>query len=90
MPAALLLLLLAADNTWRLYNTQRPGLAEQTFELQLRSRRGLGLGSVGGSGRASAVAFAFGPPDRWQRVAVYFATADGSLWSLCPVVPFGE
>eukprot|EP00887_Chlorella_sp_A99_P003857 scaffold11.g3857.t1 len=35
---------LTSDNTWRLYNTQLPDLAEQTFELTgLRSRRGLGL-----------------------------------------------
>ncbi len=54
-------------------------------------RRGLGLGasSSDGSGRAVA-AFAFGPPEQWQRFSVYFLTADGSLWSLCPVVPFGE
>lgn len=54
-------------------------------------RRGLGLGGGGGSsgsGRAVA-AFAFGPPEGWQRFSVYFLTADGDLWSLCPVVPFG-
>lgn len=28
----------SADNVWRLYNTQRADLAEQTFELQLRGR----------------------------------------------------
>ena len=142
-----------ADNTWRLYNTQHAGLAEQTFELQLRSRwvarslrstpghaawrvrrfpvaagdaagrsarfphvlyptaglvkprivcwlccparcrRGLGLGGAGsgagGAGRA-AVAFSFGPPELWQRFSLYFLTGDGSLWCLCPVVPFGE
>ncbi|EFN60146.1 hypothetical protein CHLNCDRAFT_49671 [Chlorella variabilis] len=80
------------DNTWRLYNTQHAGLAEQTFELQLRSRRGLGLGGAGsgagGAGRA-AVAFSFGPPELWQRFSLYFLTGDGSLWCLCPVVPFG-
>ena len=37
------------DNAWRLYNTQRPELAEQTFELTgLRSRRLLGLGGWAG------------------------------------------
>lgn len=36
------------------------------------------------------MAFAFGPPEQWQRFAVYFLTADGGIWSLCPVVPFGE
>ncbi|KAL4436121.1 hypothetical protein ABPG77_005569 [Micractinium sp. CCAP 211/92] len=84
------LAVLTSDNTWRLYNTQHADLAEQTFELQLHSRRGLGLGasSSDGSGRAVA-AFAFGPPEQWQRFSVYFLTADGSLWSLCPVVPFG-
>ena len=30
--------LASADNTWRLYHTQRGDLAEQTFELQLRGR----------------------------------------------------
>jgi nuclear pore complex protein Nup88 len=32
------LAVLTSDNTWRLYNTQRAALAEQTFELQLRGR----------------------------------------------------
>ena len=32
------LAVLTSDATWRLYNTQRPDLAEQTFELQLRGR----------------------------------------------------
>lgn len=82
------LAVLTSDNVWRLYNTQRADLAEQTFELQLRGRRGLGLGSGGGSGRAVA-AFAFGPPEGWQRFSVFFLTTDGELWSLCPVVPFG-
>jgi nuclear pore complex protein Nup88 len=84
------LAVLTSDNVWRLYNTQRADLAEQTFELQLRGRRGLGLGGGGSSSNGRAVAaFAFGPPEGWQRFAVYFLTADGELWSLCPVVPFG-
>lgn len=79
-----------ADNSWRLYNTQRADLAEQTFELQLRSRRGLGLGGSGGAGAGRAVvAFSFGPPELWHRFTAYFLTADGAVWSLCPVVPFG-
>lgn len=70
-----------------MYSTQHADLAEQTFELQPRGRRGLGLG---GGAAAAVVAFAFGPPEpSWQRFAVYFLTADGGLWSLCPVVPFG-
>jgi nuclear pore complex protein Nup88 len=36
------LAVLTSDNTWRLYNTQRADLAEQTFELQLRGRCGGG------------------------------------------------
>lgn len=32
------LALLTSDATWRLYNTQRTDLPEQTFELQLRGR----------------------------------------------------
>lgn len=81
----------SADNVWRLYNTQRADLAEQTFELQLRRRRGLGLGGrVGGGASRAVTAFAFGPPEGWQRFTVYFLTADGGVWSLCPVVPFGE
>ena len=32
------LAVLTSDATWRLYNMQRPDLAEQTFELQLRGR----------------------------------------------------
>ncbi|KAL4422420.1 hypothetical protein ABPG75_008617 [Micractinium tetrahymenae] len=85
------LAVLTSDNTWRLYNTQHADLAEQTFELQLRGRRGLGLGTAGsssGGGRA-VTAFAFGPPEEWQQFTVYFLTADGNVWSLCPVVPFG-
>lgn len=36
------------------------------------------------------VAFAFGTGEGWDRLAVYFCTAAGHLYTLCPVVPFGE
>lgn len=40
------LAVLTSDNTWRLYNTQRADLAEQTFELQLRGRCAAGTAPV--------------------------------------------
>lgn len=40
------LAVLTSDNILRLYNTQHADLAEQTFELQLRGRRLLGLGAA--------------------------------------------
>lgn len=54
-------------------------------------RRGLGLGLPAGgeAGSRAVVAFSFGPPELWQRFAVYFLTADGAVWTLCPVLPFG-
>lgn len=86
-----------ADNTWRLYNTQRPDIAEQTYELTgLRGRRGLGLALEGGDAGGSVVeasraaaAFAFGTPSGWEQFSLLFLTADGDVFSLCPLVPFG-
>lgn len=65
--------------------------SEPAAALVPACRRGLGLGAPSGGGGGRAVtAFAFGPPEGWQRFGVYFLTADGGVWSLCPVVPFGE
>ena len=47
-----------------------------------------GVGVDGGEGRR-AVAFAFGPQHSWQRFTVFFLCSDGTLFSLCPVAPFG-
>ncbi len=54
----------------------------------LLCRRRLGLDSD--SAAHLPVAFAFGGGEGWDRLAVYFATASGGLYKLCPVVPFGE
>ena len=40
-------------------------------------------------GGRRAVGFAFGPQHGWQRFTVYFLCADGDIFALCPVAPFG-
>ncbi len=35
------------------------------------------------------MAFAFGQQHLWQRFTVFFMCSDGTLFSLCPVAPFG-
>ncbi len=51
-------------------------------------RRRLGL--EGDSQGQTPVAFGFGGGKGWDRLSVYFCTAAGQLYTLCPVVPFGE
>ena len=56
-------------------------------------RRRLGLEEEGGgSGAPSTLpaGFAFGCGEGWDRLGVYFVTGAGQLYSLCPVVPWGE
>ena len=79
---------LTSDATWRLYDTSRPDLAEQIFELHpSTSKRGLGL-EVGPS-LSAPVAFSFGKGPGWDAFAVYFLTQNGGISVLCPVAPFG-
>ena len=40
-------------------------------------------------GGRRAVGFAFGPQHGWQRFTVHFLCADGDIFVLCPVAPFG-
>ena len=40
-------------------------------------------------GGRRAVGFAFGPQHGWQRFTMYFLCADGDIFALCPVAPFG-
>ncbi|CAL8462438.1 g1971 [Coccomyxa elongata] len=80
------LAILTSDNTWQLYHAGNLSHPEQRFELRLQRRRGVGVD--GGEGRR-AVAFAFGPQHLWQRFTVFIMCSDGTLFSLCPVAPFG-
>lgn len=48
--------------------------------------RGLGLENATPDHLAS---FAFGPPEGWQRFSLYFLSARGAVFRICPVVPFG-
>jgi hypothetical protein len=50
-------------------------------------RRRLGLDDA--SPGQLPVAFCFGGGEGWDRLAVYFCTAAGQLYTLCPVLPFG-
>jgi hypothetical protein len=84
--------LLTSDSVLRLYDVADAATPEQQFDLAgLRSggsSSGLGLRDPGAGGRRAA-AFACGPPAGWDALTVYIAADDGSIFTLCPVAPFG-
>ena len=89
--------LLTSDSVLRLYRTTACAVTpEQVFDLVgVRGGGGrLGLSNGGGGGGArgaAAAAFAFGgDAPLWERFTLYVVAADGALFSVCPVAPFGS
>lgn len=89
---------LTSDNRLRVYNLHDLAAAEQTLQLDVR-RAGPPPGAEGGlpvvAGLAGAgigmhvTAFAFPAPSGWGRFSLLVLTADGAVYVLCPVAPFG-
>ncbi|KAJ4763430.1 Nuclear pore complex protein NUP88 [Rhynchospora pubera] len=78
--------LLTSDAIFRLFdlssNLERP---EQEFYLQqVPSGRGLSAVSL------CPVAFSYGGHYLWDTFSIFFLFSDGSIYILCPVVPFGS
>ncbi|KAJ3698486.1 hypothetical protein LUZ61_002191 [Rhynchospora tenuis] len=78
--------LLTSDAVFRLFdlssNLERP---EQEFYLQqVPSGRGLSAVSL------CPVAFSYGAHHLWDTFSIFFLFSDGSIYILCPVVPFGS
>ncbi|XP_068660113.1 nuclear pore complex protein NUP88 [Aristolochia californica] len=77
---------LSSDSVLRLFDlsndTEEP---EQEFYLQP-----LQNGSCQNATSIRPVAYAFGGEHMWDRFSVFFVFSDGSVYVLCPVVPFGS
>ncbi|KAJ1698028.1 hypothetical protein LUZ63_006540 [Rhynchospora breviuscula] len=77
---------LTSDAVFRLFdlssNLERP---EQEFYLQ-QVPSGRGLSAV----LLCPVAFSYGGHYLWETFSIFFLFSDGSIYILCPVVPFGS
>ncbi|CAN0909729.1 Nuclear pore complex protein NUP88 [Linum grandiflorum] len=77
---------LSSDSVFRIFNLSSDFLQpEQEYYLQPLQ--------PGGSRNAacmSAVDFSFGGDHLWDRFSVFVLFSDGSIYLLCPVVPFGS
>ena len=82
--------MLTNDSRWRLYNLADLRLAEQTFHLNTGGTLSGRYSLHGADGAAAVTGFGFGPPVSWGLLTVFFLAADGAVYALCPVTPFGE
>jgi len=78
------LAILTSDNTLRLYDLSRDTEdPEQTFRLNTLPRDNTD------EPLQKAVSFSFGSTIRtWDRFTIYFMMLDGSMFAICPVIPY--
>ncbi|CAI5490898.1 unnamed protein product [Closterium sp. Naga37s-1] len=69
---------------------------EQEYVLQPATSAATSAGAAAGAGSAGAgspgacVGFAFGGDHIWERFSVFFCFQDGSIYALCPLLPFNS
>eukprot|EP01024_Parvocaulis_polyphysoides_P025341 TRINITY_DN23143_c0_g1_i15.p1 TRINITY_DN23143_c0_g1~~TRINITY_DN23143_c0_g1_i15.p1 ORF type:complete len:780 (-),score=154.33 TRINITY_DN23143_c0_g1_i15:2292-4631(-) len=80
---------LMSDNDFRLYSTQNLVRAEQSVTLKFGFKRQLGLYSEHKSSDVIRFEFSKGGGYVWSMFTVYFLRADGGIFAMCPIAPFG-
>ncbi|BBM97550.1 nuclear pore complex protein Nup88 [Marchantia polymorpha subsp. ruderalis] len=76
---------LSSDGCFRLFDLSlNAESAEQEYHLQPSSTKNPGFSSL-----VRAISFSFGGEHLWDRFTVFVLYNDGSLYALCPIVPFG-
>ncbi|KAK8926141.1 hypothetical protein KSP39_PZI018299 [Platanthera zijinensis] len=76
---------LSSDSVMRLFDLSSDlERAEQEFYLQPENRRNQNTPSL------CPIAFSFGVNHLWERFSIFLLYSNGSLYILCPVVPFGS
>ncbi|KAK9159059.1 hypothetical protein Scep_005633 [Stephania cephalantha] len=77
---------LSSDSVFRLFDlSSNLEKAEQEFYLQP-----VEPGKCSNASSICAVGFSFGGEHLWDRFTVFFLFSDGSIYLLCPIVPFGS
>ncbi|KAK9124483.1 hypothetical protein Sjap_014085 [Stephania japonica] len=77
---------LSSDSVFRLFDlSSNLEKAEQEFYLQP-----VEPGKCSNAASICAVGFSFGGEHLWDRFTVFFLFSDGSIYLLCPIVPFGR
>ncbi|XP_059666426.1 nuclear pore complex protein NUP88 [Cornus florida] len=78
--------ILSSDSVFRLFDLSSPlGQLEQEYYLQpVEPGRSRNAASI------CPVDFSFGGDHLWDRFSVFILFSDGSVYILCPVVPFGS
>ncbi|CAJ2644041.1 unnamed protein product [Trifolium pratense] len=77
---------LSSDSVFRLFNLALDPLQpEQEYYLQAA-----GSGRSKNASSMCPVGFSFGGDHLWDRFSVFVAFSDGSIYVICPVVPFGS
>lgn len=78
--------ILSSDSVFRLYDlSSNLGEPEQEYYLQP-----VELGKIPNAASFCAVGSSFGGDHLWDRFSVFILFSDGSIYILCPVVPFGS
>ncbi|KAK2634980.1 hypothetical protein Ddye_029772 [Dipteronia dyeriana] len=78
--------ILSSDSVFRIFNLSSDLLqAEQEYYLQP-----VGPGQSRNAASICPVDFSFGGDHLWDRFSVFVLFSDGSIYILCPVVPFGS
>ncbi|KAJ8439416.1 hypothetical protein Cgig2_001756 [Carnegiea gigantea] len=80
------LAVLSSDLAFRIFNlSSAHGLPEQEYYLQPVQR-----GRTRNASSICPVDFCFGHDHLWDRFSVFILFSDGSVYVLCPVIPFGS
>eukprot|EP01025_Chloroclados_australasicus_P042534 TRINITY_DN4523_c0_g2_i1.p1 TRINITY_DN4523_c0_g2~~TRINITY_DN4523_c0_g2_i1.p1 ORF type:complete len:790 (+),score=107.46 TRINITY_DN4523_c0_g2_i1:206-2575(+) len=80
---------LLADNDFRLYKVSNLQRVEQSITLRFGITRRLGLYNDHRSNDVIRFEFSRAEGYAWSMFTVYFLRADGGIFAMCPIAPFG-